>query len=270
MYEYGGKMNKYDIVFMDIDNLNYLNISSYTKQVIQKLKRQGIKVVLSTSNSASYALAQSQAANLSEYVICANGAEVYNYRLKKALYSKPIAKDTLKGIYEYCQSHNLILLLYSFKNQFSNLADYSYNGDHFTYFTDINHLLTNYQINEIVIISSNYNRMLALPNLFKAKFPAVSFYNLSPTLISPSSSNKEYAYKIVATQTTKNTGIIKLLDYLNIASERVVIIGNHSSSLASTNLLGITTAFIDNYNDLKDTSYEDNLVKILEQLCLNK
>ena len=74
-------MNKYDIVFVDIDDtLNPSNdpVSEYTKQVMTKLKENGIKVVVNTGRSATYAINKSKEANLSEYVISSNGSEVYN------------------------------------------------------------------------------------------------------------------------------------------------------------------------------------------------
>ena len=46
-------MNKYDIVFVDIDDtLNPSNepVSEYTKQVMTKLKENGIKVVVNTGH----------------------------------------------------------------------------------------------------------------------------------------------------------------------------------------------------------------------------
>ena len=70
-------MNKYDIVFVDIDDtLNPSNepVSEYTKQVMKKLKENGIKVVVNTGRSATYAINKSKEANLCEYVISSNGS----------------------------------------------------------------------------------------------------------------------------------------------------------------------------------------------------
>ena len=52
-------MNKYDIVFVDIDDtLTPSNgtTSEYTKEVMKKLKDKGIKVVVNTGRSANYAI----------------------------------------------------------------------------------------------------------------------------------------------------------------------------------------------------------------------
>ena len=110
-------MNKYEIVFVDIDdtlNKSGGNISEYTKSIMEKLKQKGIKVVVNTGRSAKYAIEKSKEANLSDYVISSNGAEVYNYQTKEIIYSKPIANKDIKGIYDYCSNHNLTLIYKSF------------------------------------------------------------------------------------------------------------------------------------------------------------
>ena len=63
-------MNKYDIVFCDIDDtLNQSNgiTTEYTREVMKKLKDKGIKVVVNTGRSAKYAVEKSIEAGLSEY-----------------------------------------------------------------------------------------------------------------------------------------------------------------------------------------------------------
>ena len=105
-------MNKYEIVFVDIDDtLNPSNgkVSEYTKEVMQKLKDKGIKVVVDTGRSASYAVNKSIEAGLSEYVISSNGAEVYNYYERKEIFSKHIPNHLIK-----CMSNFLIPIVKPF------------------------------------------------------------------------------------------------------------------------------------------------------------
>ena len=97
-------MKKFDIVFVDIDDtLNPSNkaTSEYTKEVMKKLKENGIKVVVNTGRSTRYAINKSIEANLSEYVISSNGAEVYDYENKQIIFSKPTVSTT---------SYNLLFL----------------------------------------------------------------------------------------------------------------------------------------------------------------
>lgn len=274
-------MNKYDIVFVDIDDtLNKSNgtVSEYTKDVMKRLKDKGIKVVVNTGRSAHYAIVKSQEANLSEYIISSNGSEVYNYNTGEIIYSKPLKKEDIKGIYTYCQDHNLTLILNSLKNRFINTKEYSYNNEPAEYFSDIDEVLSNNQIHQMVILSSNYDRMLVLPSLFKEKFPALKAIHSSIGLIEGKrEKNKEYYHDFVLENTAKSTGIVELLDYLNIDSEKAIAIGNGYDDICMTDVVGTSIA-VANANDIlkesstiiTDSAENDGVAKILEKLCLSE
>ena len=134
-------MNKYDIVFCDIDDtLNPSNgtTTEYTREVMKKLKDKGIKVVVNTGRSAKYAVEKSIEAGLSEYIISSNGAEVYNYHERKEIFSKPISKEDILAIYDYCVTHNMTIILNCLEKRYINIKDYKYNNEPAIYFEDIN------------------------------------------------------------------------------------------------------------------------------------
>ena len=274
-------MNKYEIVFVDIDDtLNKSNetVSNYTKNIMQKLKEKGIKVVVNTGRSAHYAIEKSKEAHLSDYIISSNGAEVYNYKQKKIIYSKPIKIKDIKGIYKYCIEHDLTLILNSLEKRFINNKEYNYNNEPAIYFSDIDEVLKNNKINQMVILSSNYDRMLVLPSLFKEKFPSLKVIHSSIGLIEEKrEKNKEYYHDFVIENTAKSTGIVELLDYLNIDSQNAIAIGNGYDDLCMTDVVGTSIAVANANNLLKesstyltDSAENDGVAKILEKLCLNK
>ena len=81
-------MKKYKIVFIDIDDtLNPSNepVSKHTQEVMQKLKDSGIITVINSGRSTGYAIKKSLEANMSQYVIGSNGAEVYDYHKRKII-----------------------------------------------------------------------------------------------------------------------------------------------------------------------------------------
>ncbi len=274
-------MNKYEIVFVDIDDtLNPSNgkVSEYTKEVMKKLKDKGIKVVVDTGRSASYAVNKSIEAGLSEYIISSNGAEVYNYYERKEIFSKPIPKKEIKAIYEYCEEHNMTLILNSLENRYINIKDYKYNNEPAIYFDNIDEILKKNKINQLVILSSNFDRMLVLPNLFKEKFPSLKVVHSSIGLIEEKRvKNKEYYHDLVLENTAKSTGIIELLDYLGIDSEKAICIGNGYDDICMTDVVGTSIA-MDNANTtlkeistyITDSAENDGVAKILEKLCLSK
>lgn len=273
-------MNKYDIVFVDIDDtLNPSNepVSEYTKQVMTKLKENGIKVVVNTGRSATYAINKSKEANLSEYVISSNGSEVYNYEKKEIVFSKPIPKEQIKKIYEYVESTKMTIILNSIENRYINTKEYKYNTEPATYFEDIDKLLDEVVINQIIILSSNFDRMLVLPHMFKEKYPNLKVVHSSVSLVEETRiPGKEYYHDIVIENTAKSTGIVELLDYLNIDSERAIAIGNGYDDICMADVVGTSVA-VENANAIlkevatyiTDTTENDGVAKILEKLCFD-
>lgn len=277
----GDNMKKYEIVFIDIDDtLNPSNekTSEYTKEVMKKLKDKGIKVVVNTGRSAKYAIEKSLEAGLSEYIISSNGAEVYNYHERKEIFSKPINNEDIKHIYEYCITHNMTIILNSLEKRFINIKDYKYNNEPAIYFDDIDEILKNNKINQLVVLSSNYDRMLVLPNMFKEKFPKLKVVHSSHGLIEEKRvKNKEYYHDLVLENTAKSTGIVELLDYLEIDSENAIAIGNGYDDICMCDVVGTSVA-VENANHIlkesatyiTDSTENDGAAKILEKLCLKE
>lgn len=272
-------MSKYEIVFVDIDdtlNPSNGNISEYTKEVMKKLKEKGIKVVVNTGRSAKYAIEKSIEGGLSEYTISSNGAEVYNYHQRKEIFSKPIEPQDIKAIYEYCTAHNMTIILNSLENRYINITDYKYNKEPAIYFSDIDEILSEHKINQLVVLSSNFDRMLVLPNLFKEKFPNLKVVHSSIGLIEEKrEQNKEYYHDLVLEHTAKSTGIVELLEYLNIDSEKAIAIGNGYDDICMCDVVGTSVAVANANHILKesatyitDSAAEDGAAKILEKLCL--
>lgn len=277
----GDCMNKYKIVFVDIDDtLNPSNstVSLYTKEIMTKLKEKGIKVVVNTGRSAKYAIKKSIEANLSEYIISSNGAEVYNYYERKKIFSKPIDKNIIKKIYEYCINHKMTIILNALENRYINIKDYKYNNEPAIYFENVDEIIEKNEINQIVILSSNYDRMLVLPNLFKEKFPLLKIVHSSIGLIEEKrEKDKEYYHDLVLENTAKSTGIVELLEYLNIDEEEAIAIGNGYDDICMTDVVGTSIA-VTNANPLlkevatyiTDSAKDDGVAKILASLCLQE
>jgi len=274
-------MNKYDIVFCDIDDtLNPSNgtTTEYTREVMKKLKDKGIKVVVNTGRSAKYAVEKSIEAGLSEYIISSNGAEVYNYHERKEIFSKPISKEDILAIYDYCVTHNMTIILNCLEKRYINIKDYKYNNEPAIYFEDINEVIDNNKINQLVILSSNFDRMLVLPNMFKEKFPSLKVVHSSIGLIEEKRvPGKEYYHDLVLENTAKSTGIVELLDYLGIDSERAIAIGNGYDDICMCDVVGTSVA-VENANQtlkeiatyITDRTENDGVAKILEKLCLDE
>lgn len=274
-------MKKIKIIFTDIDDtLNPSNsqVSEHTKEVMTKLKEMGIKVVVNTGRSSKYAIEKSKEANLGDYIISSNGAEVYNYKTKELIFSKPIPKENIIEIYNYCETHNMTIILNSLEKRFINIKDYKYNSEPAIYFDNIEEIINENKINQIIVLSSNYDRMLVIPNLFKEKFPNLKVVHSSIALVEERrEKNKEYYHDFVLENTSKGTGIVELLDYLKIDKEEAIAIGNGYDDISMADVVDSFIA-VENANDtlksnatyITNNASEDGVANILEKLILNK
>ena len=272
-------MSKYKIVFVDIDDtLNPSNgeVSKHTKEIMTKLKKKGILVVVNSGRSTKYAIEKSLEANLSNYVISSNGAEVYDYHNDVVIFEQPIPKKTIKEIYKYCEKMNLTLILNSIKNRFINIKDYNYNTEPATYFEDIDEVLDHNNINQLIVLSKNFDRMLVIPNMFKEEFPNLKVVHSSVGLIEDHRvKGKEYYHDLVLENTAKSTGIVELLDYLHIDPEEAIAIGNGYDDICMTDVVGTSVAMGNSVDRMKEAATyitsdanEDGVASILEKLCL--
>lgn len=274
-------MSKYKIVFVDIDDtLNPANEKTSTRTIdtMTKLKNKGIIVVANTGRSNKYAINKSKEANLSQYVISSNGAEVYNYEKNEVIFQKNIPESLIKKVYEYCETVELTLILNSLDKRFANTTNYDYNDEPVIPIKNIDDVLKKYPINQMIIISKNYDRMLVLPNLFKAKFPSLKTIHSSIALVDQNPvKGKQYYHDLVMQNTSKSTGIVELLDYLKIDSEQAIAIGNGYDDICMCDVVGTSVA-VDNANPLmKETatmktasSADDGVAIILEKLILDE
>ena len=279
MYENGDLMTKYKIVFVDIDDtLNPSNgeVSPHTKDIMTKLKEKNIYVVVNSGRSAKYAISKSMEANLSNYVISSNGAEVYDYHNDVIIFEQSIPPKTIKAVYDFCEKHDLTLILNSIKDRFININNYDYNSEPATYFEDINEVVNKHNINQLIVLSKNFDRMLVIPNMFKEEFPNLKVVHSSLALIEDHRvKGKEYYHDLVLENTAKSTGIVELLDYLHIDPEEAIAIGNGYDDICMTDVVGTSVAMENAVDRLKEASTyitksaaEDGVAEILEKLCL--
>ena len=273
-------MSKYKIIFVDIDDtLNPSNgtISEKTKAMMDKLKEHHIKVVVNTGRSAQYAINKSKEGNLSDYIISSNGSEVYNYKTKEVIYSRSIPTEKVKEVYEYCNNYKLTMIINSLDKRYINTNEYKYNNEPAEYFEDIDKLLSKIEVHQIVILSSNFDRMLVIPRIFKERFPELRIIHSSVGLIEDHRvKNKEYYHDIVLGNVTKSTGIVELLDHLKIKSEEAISIGNGYDDICMTEVVGTSIAVGNAVSPLKETSdyitknvEEDGVAEILEKLVFD-
>ena len=138
--------------------------------------------------------------------------------------------------------------------------------------------MENNSINQLVILSDNYDRMLVIPHMFKEKFPNLKVVHSSIGLIEEKRvKNKEYYHDLVLENTAKSTGLVEMLDYLNISADDVIAVGNGYDDVCMFDVVGTSIAVGNANNKLKevatyiaDSVEKDGAAKLLEKLLLKE
>ena len=96
----------YKLVAMDIDGTlldSYGNISKENIEAIKKAKEQNIEVVLTSGRMPKAMLAIASEANANNYLICGNGAMIYDVNKEKIIYNNYLSKKKLLEIIKICE-----------------------------------------------------------------------------------------------------------------------------------------------------------------------
>lgn len=266
---------KYKIVFIDIDDTLTYNknpIGEKTKKIMQKLKEKNILVVINSGRDNLSATKRSIEGNLSSYIISSNGAEIYDRVNKKMIRNCSLPKETVKEISTYALAHDMGIYFNCMQKQYR-----FFKGDQGDK-EQIDYILNKNEVNQIVITSKNYDRMISIPDLFKEKFPGTHIVHSSAALVEKRRKKGEMFYHdIVVEQTTKATGIVDLLDYLHLEQEEAIAIGNGYDDLPMKEVVQTFIAVENAKEKVKEAAdliapsvKEEGVATILNQLLLEE
>lgn len=264
-------MNKYKIIFIDIDGTLRNSSSEVTNEVrnkIHALIEKGIKVVLCTGRSRKYAAKVAKEVGTSDYVISSNGAEATNLKTGEAIYNYPINREIAEDIFEYCKRSNINMLINTVEHDYQTILE----SDNREYIESMNEVKED--INQIVLTSMNYNKMLVIPRLFKDKYPRLKLNSSSDYLSTPNKKPaKDYYFDYNYDDVSKAKGIVALLDYLKIPSECSISIGDSYNDIAMCELTGYCVAMgnaVDALkvvaNEVTDTNDKDGVATFIDSL----
>lgn len=264
-------MNNYKIVFIDIDGTlrNSLNeVTDEVKNKIHDLVEKGIKVVLCTGRSRKYAEKVAKEVGTSDYLISSNGAEATNIKTGESIYNYPIERKVVEDIFEYCKQSNINMLINTVEHDYQTILE----SDNREYIKNISEVKE--EINQIVLTSMSYNKMLVIPRLFKDKYPRLKLNSSSDYLNTPNKKPvKDYYFDYNYDDVSKAKGIIELLDYLKIPEKESISIGDSYNDIAMCELTGYCVAMgnaVDALkvvaNEVTSTNDEDGVATFIDSL----
>ena len=241
----------YKLIAMDIDGTlldSYGNVSKENIEAIKKAKEQNIEVVLTSGRMPKAMTAIASQINAENYLICGNGAMIYDVKKEKIIYSNYLPKKKLLEIIKICEENSIYCNVYTNDVIVTKSLNYNllyYHNENLKnpeekrikmYITeDIYSYVQNYEGDDflkITICDSDEQIFKSIINKLKLikQVDILEVSHMSKKMIKHGSEEIEIAYfytEITNENANKWTAIEKLIEHLNIQKEEVVAIGDN-------------------------------------------
>ena len=218
------------------------------KAVVNYAKEQNIEVVLTSGRMPKAMLAIASEANANNYLICGNGAMIYDVNKEEIIYNNYLSKKKLLEIIKICEENSIYYNVYTNDVIVTKSLNYNllyYQNENLKnpeekrikmYITeDIYNYVENYTGNDflkITICDSDELVFKSIINKLKSikQVDILEVSHMSKKMIKHGSQEIEIAYfytEITNENANKWTAIEKLIEHLGIQKEEVVAIGDN-------------------------------------------
>ena len=249
----------YRAIFIDIDGTlrdNNKNISQRTINVIEKLVRNGILVVISSGGPRKYTENVSKESKASNSIISSNGASIYDYGDKKIIYENIMDKQACIELYKVAKNAGVNFAM----NVGDDRIEIKANDDISQILgTDIENFIYKNNIVQCIILDEDYNKIKGLYTDIK-KVKNVEIINRHISLIDDNASKiGNIYYDIASKNTNKGNGILEFCKVLNINIKDTIAIGNDFNDVPMFNVVGYSVAMQNSDDEVK--KYADEITK---------
>ncbi len=263
------------LVTIDLDNTLFnknKEITDYNFEIIKKAREKNVHIVLATGRPIEGVKPILNKLNMNtknDYVICYNGAKIYNLENYELIYSKTITSADIKEVYELSKKYNFYFHTF---DELGNLYSPLYN-----HYTDIEATINKIKCNikdiyefsdtkfiKAMIVDSKENIDFLYNNTpiyYKNKFNVVRSSNIFLEFL-----NKDV---------DKGNALEYLSKYLNIDLKDTMAIGDASNDIGMIKKAGIGVAMKNAFPEVLEiadfvtTSCEDSGVGVaINKFCL--
>lgn len=271
---------KIKAAFLDIDG-TLLNssreVTTRTKNAIKSANERGIYTVICSGRSRFYAVNFSKDIGASHFVISSNGADIYDYKNEKTIYSASFDKQLLNQIMQIAFDNNVGFVLNSlndcYKYKTDKHDDFFITSNVFKTKEEILKFTSMNTVSQIVIKSDDYNNMRRAVEQVKS-ISGLRLANMSRFLRDNIQTDSHIVFcDITMAEDTKGSALSKLLDYLNLYEEQSAAFGDELNDLAMLERAHIAIAMGNSIDAVKkaadfvtDTNDNDGVALVLEQL----
>ena len=222
------KLNNIKAIFIDIDGTltnSKREVTTVTKEAIKRIINMGLKVVICSGRGNKYVQNKAKEANTSQYIITSNGAQIYNFKEREALYEKGINKDTLKNVIEFINKNEIGCIL--------NCPTIRYSNKYLKRMMDPEELKFNNfdEINDkvflqLVVETNSYNSMKVVIEYIN-KYKDIHVLNISRNYIKGITTDNKYYIDVNNVDVNKGNAITKFLNIFNISKDDALCFGDH-------------------------------------------
>lgn len=289
----------YKLVAIDLDGTllnSYGSISKRNKAVIEQVKQKGIEVIIASGRNKTSALSFSKDIKSGKYVICNNGATIYDIKNKQTIYNKFIEKKKVLDIIKICDENSIFYSIYTEDFIIANSMNYNV-----LFFESENCKTVEEQRTNIKIIKNVYQYLEENPSVNVLKINicdnnkiifdrimnkiknvkeinVLDVEHMTKKIIKTGTEEIEIEYyytEITSHDVNKWNAIEKLIEKLNILPEEVIAIGDNVNDIkmienAGTGVIMKNAApYLKEKANFETTSNnEDGVANALEKLIL--
>lgn len=271
-------MNKYKIIAIDLDDTLFddnKNISKENIETIKEVKKQGIKIVISSGRSPMGIQDTLEALDLlndDTYIIAFNGASIYHLPDFKLVYSKSLTGKDVKEIYKYLPDglyahfYDIDLKLYA-----NQRNEYTTGGavlNHIDYeIVDFNKLDDDYRIIKLLYTGN--------PNLITETIQKVTpIFSDKHALMR----SAPIYYEFLPKNISKGKALKEIAKLENISMEEVMAFGDNQNDLEMIEMAGMGVAMqnsldpniLKKANFVTKTNNESGVAYAIKELILKK
>ncbi len=272
-----GNLKNIKAVFLDVDG----TLTNSTKQIteatripIKAIKNKGIYVILCSGRSNRDVCKYSKDVCASDYTISSNGAQIYNCKTNTNFYKNSIGYSEIEELWEYCNKHNLELVLNIENGQIGNNIFCSNMYTNRTIIRNIEEM-KNVDIFQIIINSNNYYDMKECEGHI-ALYENLKIANYSKDYINKDINSKEPYYIFINNKfVDKGTAINRFLKSMNIKKEETICFGDRINDITMFRNCGNTVAMKNADEELKKiadyitlSNEEDGVADFLKKYIL--
>ena len=255
----------YKLIAIDLDGTllnSYGQISTRSKNTINQAIQKGVEVVLTSGRGIMSVKNLADEVNANNYIICGNGAMVYDVKKESLMYSNLLSQKKVLQLIQICDENSIYYSVYTKSGIITKNLNYN--------------VLFYHQENDDnnIIFNSIIKKMKKIKGI-----DILDVGHMSRKLIKSGTEefSIEYFYTEINSQNVdKWTAISYLIEKLDIKKEEVMAIGDNVNDKTMLENAGLGVAMENSAPYIKEISdivtsnnNEDGVAKIIEKKILD-